>query len=58
MVSDEAGFLLAGWPPINYIVIERNRIKIRASQDFALGDHHLSKARIKKAERENTIDDW
>lgn len=55
---NEAGFLLADWPLIDFTAAERNRIEVRASQDLALGDHHFSKARIKKAERENTIDDW
>jgi len=58
MVSDEASFVLPGMPPIDLIAAERDRMKVSASQDPLLGHPPLIKSRIRKEEKQNTINEW
>lgn len=57
-VSDEAPFVLALMSPVDLIATRRDKIKVRASQNPLPGYPFLTKSRIKKEERQTTIDEW
>lgn len=56
-VSDKIAFLLVGMRPVNLIVVERDRIKVRASQDLLSGNLPLTKFRIREEDRQITMNE-
>ena len=45
-------------PPVDLIAAGRDRMKVRASKDPLPGDSPLIKSRIRKEEKQNTINEW